>query len=67
MMRYHKEESEELLAEERARAVLERRDRYRGTIHITTPVVADDGLRRKWFGMPPTKIAIKRQGGTVTF
>ena len=32
----------------------EKADRYRSPLNIRTPAVADEALRKRWHGMPPT-------------
>ncbi len=44
--------------------VHERRDRYRSPLNIRTPEVTEE-QRKRWFGAPPSKVTIKRQGGTI--
>lgn len=43
-----------------------RRFHTRGTLKIKTPVVPEP-LRKRWHGMPPTKLDVKRLGGTIAF
>jgi len=50
----------------RAETIHQRRDRLRGVLKIRTPQVTEAD-RKRWYGMPPSKIETKRPGGTITF
>lgn len=43
-----------------------RRFYTRGELKIKTPVVPEP-LRKRWHGMPPAKLDVKRLGGTIAF
>lgn len=56
----------ELSLKQRHESAYERRDRYRGELKITTRSVPEEE-RKRWYGVPPTKIEIKRRPDPFAF
>lgn len=46
--------------------IREARFRRRGELKIKIPAVPE-ALRKRWHGMPPTKLDVRRLGGTIAF